>query len=415
MVHALLKDELVYEVNIRTDKAEDKVVALKKQLIDLLPITPAETIIETDFDPEEEILAITPKVQALEAEAERYSKSKERHALYRLKSMHWHLDNRLRRVVTTESDKSTVKKLLEARIAAVSQKLLIWVQPSGSAAEQSRQMECSGDKNVMKWNVKFNGKTDPRTFIERVEEMQQATGFTDERLFSSSPLLFTELGKIWYNGVKSQIYSWEQLKTILLEEFSPQDYDYQLMNEIRGRLQGTEEPAHLYFAFMSNLFDRLKRPLPESEKLEILRHNIQRDSIIQLALVEVETVAQLKDKCRKLESAKQLKPHLTHFDVGSGNKGVSSVQHEVQNQKVTDNNTRQLGSCYKCGMSNHNYKNCRVNPHINQGETSRYQGQHTFNRTQRRPPQQLHCFGCGEVGFTKTNCVKCNKSSISKN
>lgn len=411
-VHALLKDELLYEVEIRSDEPEDTAVALRKQLHELLDFAPAEAIIDTECEAEKEMLAVTTKVQLLEAELERYLKRKESHVLYRIKSLHWHLNNRVRRIKATDAEQATLKRVLEARVASVSRH--IPQQAQLSISEQPKMADCSGERNVLKWNIKFNGKTDPRSFLEKIQDMQQATGITDEKLFCSSPLLFVDLGKIWFNGVKAQVNSWDELKAILLEEFSPQDYDYQLIQEIRCRRQGADEPVHLYFAMMSNMFDRLKRTLPEAEKLEILRHNIRKDYIMQLALVEVDTVFELKEKCRKIEGACHMKPHFSQFDLSNNQMSEPrQLQQQPRNIQQSDIN-RKSGSCFKCGLGNHDFSKCRFRTAGTQN-VSQNQSKPDHIKRVGRTTQPIHCYGCGEVGFTKLNCVRCRTQSQSKN
>ncbi|XP_045773871.1 uncharacterized protein LOC123874715 [Maniola jurtina] len=76
---------------------------------------------------------------------------------------------------------------------------------SAAIVHESSLFECSSDKNVAKWNVKFNGTTDPRSFIERIEELQGCYGVSDAKLFRSAAQLFSDQALIWFRGLKHQL------------------------------------------------------------------------------------------------------------------------------------------------------------------------------------------------------------------
>ena len=159
--------------------------------------------------------------------------------------------------------------------------------------------------NILKWNVKFDGRSDPITFVEQVEEMRVAFGVSEAQLFNSAALLFVDVGKIWFDGIKGEVKTWGELQETLYREFLPSNHDYQLMAEIRLRTQGIDEPVHLYFAVMIALFNRLHTTISEAEKLQILQHNIRPQLAMQLCFHNFETVAELKEKCMLVEGCRQ--------------------------------------------------------------------------------------------------------------
>lgn len=73
---------------------------------------------------------------------------------------------------------------------------------------------------------------------------------------------------------------------MLLEEFLPHDFDYRLMLEIRSRTQGSDESIVQYLSIMQNYFARLRNPLSESEKLDIVKYNVRPFYTTQLGLVD---------------------------------------------------------------------------------------------------------------------------------
>lgn len=438
--HSLLRDELIYEVTIRSETPSGTVEGLRKQLRKLLIECPPEAILETDFLPDTEFQTITDKLGDLSTIVEKYTSTRDRYSANRSKALGCHLTHRLLRVfVDDDPEKLAVKTHLTAnlerllsRIDSVGQSSVVSNDniPAADVISQTvfpSHVICAGDRNIGKWGLKFNGQTDPRSFLERVDELQLASGVSDVSLFQSAAQLFVDQALLWYRGIREQISSWRDLKNILLLEFDPVDYDYRLLGEIRSRTQGLEEPIHIYISVMACMFARLKTPLSEEAKLEILLHNIRPSLSQQLALVNVTSIVELKDNCRKLEAARQR----ADFFVEPGKSGshtlsadfaykgrskqanaVNSVsekrptafgkpsapnnsyqQHNEANQhsrgqSTNFNRSTDAAVCYKCNRGGHNFRKCTAKP----------------------SKDNIRCFGCGKSGVIISNCQDCQNS-----
>lgn len=442
--HSLLKDELSYEVSIRSETPSSTVDGMRKQLRELLQECPPEAILETDFSDESELDIVSGKLQDLSTCVDRYLSLKDRYSSCRSKALGIHLYHRLIRI---QVDDDPAKALIKAELTSQLETLLSKVEGLGQSLGISGSVEhiqasginpqhtsnkeikvvCSGTQNVSKWNLKFNGLTDPRSFLERVDELKLAFGVSDASLFCSAAQLFSENALFWYRGIKDQVSSWKQLKDILLDEFDTPDYDYRLLGEIRSRTQGSDEPIHIYVAIMNCMFARLKTALSEEAKLEILLHNIRPTFSQQLALINIKSIAELKENCRKLEAAGQraqlfVEPSKScsntlssDFAYKGRSKQVNSVnvsanhssnnservKFEAPSQSVSRKqnsnqqhfhakSTHAQGSsnvpvCYHCGGTNHVFKFCK----------------------RKRITNSIKCFGCGKVGMKITDCDSC--------
>lgn len=414
--HSLLKDELIYEVSIRSETPASTVEALRKQLRGLLLECPAEAVLETEFAPESELRIIQEKLKELGVAVDRYTRLKDRYSQNRSRALGSHLYHRIIRIQSDDPAILTIKTELSDKLEVLLGKVEVASTPAPHEvnpffAPKEISVECSGDKNVSKWNLKFNGITDPRSFLERVDELQRSYGVSDIKLFNSAAQLFTEQALLWYRGIRDQVSCWSQLKEILLEEFGPVDHDYRLLGEIRSRTQGADEPVHIYFSIMTCMFARLKNPLSEDSKLEILLHNIRPQFSQQLALVQVTSIAQLKEQCRKLEAARQradlfVEPSRPSSSMlgtdfaykGKSHKPVQAVAASTTNAAGsagcpcadTYSKGRQFRKtakpiCFKCGKTDHNFSKCNGVP---EGGA-------------------VKCFGCGKVGVLRKHCTNC--------
>lgn len=450
--HSLLRDELFYEVTIRSETPASTVDGMRKQLRQLLLECPPEAISETDFSGDSELGIIETKLQDLSTNVNRFIQMKDRHSSTRSKALGNHLHHRLLRIKPGNSSEILeMKTVLTSQLESLLAKLENAGQSSGTHSSNDSNLQgcsssstqrvseainvvCSGNQNVAKWNLRYNGNSDPRSFLERVDELKSAYGVSDVALFCSAAQLFTDNALFWFRGIKDQVSSWTQLKDIFLNEFDTPDYDYRLLGEIRSRTQGFDEPIHIYVAIMSCMFSRLKNGLSEESKLEILLHNIRPSLSQQLALINITSIAELKENCRKLEAAnvraqlfveppksgantlsndfayKGRAKQVNSVNVGTKHSLDSShcstlstqpVSTSQQRSNVKPTHVRETSSspvCYRCGKTNHNFKFCKEKRNTNN--------------------VPIKCFGCGNEGVIFKDCGRCQSQkerSVSHN
>lgn len=400
--HLLNKEELTYEVTIRSETPAETVTLLRKQLRKLLTECSSEELIETDLEPGKEITEVERKLKELQTYCGSLDQAPK--TLARTKALAYHLYHRLNRI----KPESSVEKQKLASCSSLLQSLLKKIEPSEENAEDTQEEEAestpakTGEKNVAKWDVKFNGLTDPRSFLDRVEDLRRADGVSSAKLLNSAARLFTDQALVWFRSIRSKVTSWSELTKLLLLDFSAADYDFKLRNEICLRTQGADEPLHIYFSIMRCMFDRLHKQLPEEEKLDILKRNIRPFYSQQLALVEVTSIDDLEKKCKVIEVTRQRcvdfsEPEKQKFSVltseflykpkrasptvatvrtNQGSTGGQVNSSKFNQPKSTSNNnyhrmsntadqttenfrvasTRKI--CYKCGKTNHDFSKC---------------------------------------------------------
>ena len=210
----------------------------------------------------------------------------------------------------------------------------------------------------------------------------------NDRLFTLASELFTDAALLWYRGISDTVTCWNDLKKELLEEFLPTDYNLRLMNEIQARTQGVNESFSSYFSVMLNFFKRLLEPLSEKSKLEILMRNIRPEYSEHLALVKIESLSELKEKCKLIEKYKIKSQLFVEPPKVSASTLASDLAYKPnKSQQVAAVTVPQSVKmfCRRCRVNTHNLNNCTA-------------------------PRKKVCFRCGLAGYTTVTCPSCNKN-----
>lgn len=221
-----------------------------------------------------------------------------------------------------------------------------------------------------------------------------ARNVSSEEVFNSGIDLFEGDALIWFRAIRSEVGNWEDLKKCLRRDFQPYDYEYELWNEIRNRVQHDDESIHMYFACMANLFSRLPQLPTDDEKLGVLRKNIAPYYIHGLGLTKIKSVDELLEACRILEINRSMakkwgsrnKVHLR--DVLEPDLAASTSYSAQQNNlgKISSVST---SKCWNCENTGHLFSKCPL------------------------PREGVFCYKCGNCGTNKFNCPICSGKDLS--
>lgn len=277
---------------------------------------------------------------------------------------------------------------------------------------------------VSEWNVTFDGNSKKLyPFLERLTELALARNVSYNDLFNSAAEFFIGDAFVWYRSVKSSLNDWDSLIIKLKHDFLHDDIDDDLWEHIKKRKQKKHESTVVFIAHLEALFSRLSRPPAEISKVKHIRKNLLPEFISRLALIDINTVSELSELCRKLEESDYIKDksrprdevagidsagnsqrnfkvtrsnHKNNFNKNFKNNSYSSNQ-SGSNQNATFNKNHNLNKnskevktktsvvCWNCKLPNHTYLDCRAS-------------------------KSIFCFKCGEANVKVSTCPKCSKN-----
>lgn len=440
---SLQKAELEYEVSIRGSTPAGTVVKLREQIAKLGPLFPSEDILESSLPVSDDLKGISDALTKLRALIE---SSSDKNALLRAQNLICHLYHRLNRI----SGDSTVKQAYDSCVSefrSLSDRYEI-VKDSGAdtlasaSSEQSSVPQSSVPLPQLNVNVscersmagevtkfKFDGKSCVRSFIQRISDFAKARNISGAKLLSYSTEIFSGVALHWFRAVEEQISSWDDLISRLRADFSQEDYDYRLTDEIRARTQGETENITVYLSIMAGLFARLSKSLPEADKLEILLHNIRPCYASTLSsspnITDIDT---LRTLCRNYESI-QTRTLGFHEPprVSTGTLAPEFAYAGQSTSKFNNSNNNNFFNRNKRSFNNFNNSGCKGNNNNYVHAMQRSEQRNVFCprcrsnthslRQCRAKKDRIFCFKCGEVGVKTPDCPKCgiNNSVTPKN
>lgn len=455
-VNHLLDYELDYELAIRSIVTHRNVNDKRKMLSKLLrkekdANNPGSQIHfeEYDFDFRTEEAAINQSIVSITDLIIDFEGTNSDSAYLRIRSRLIHLTGRVNRLTVPEPDVQAVENfkkesyatcvLLESDLddkvtpAPQTPNLNFVPQQAAPVVNLSPVLSCSSNKQPLStWGVKFNGDSKfLYYFLERVSDLSQARGVTEDELFISAVELFVGDAFVWYRSVRTQVNDWNSLVVRLKKDFLPPYSDDEVWESIRHRKQKKNETITIFIAQLENLFNRLSTPAAEATKVKYIKRNLLPEYIQQLALHPVDSIATLANLCRNLEEAAYLtskrshNAHISYLDNSNTNlvqnsrsSSTSQTNHSNRNsnshrkpnsssQRQSVNFTSSSGSnsssqlkqavtseqvsgkaqvvCFNCRLPNHMYSACTLK-------------------------RKMFCFRCGEPNVRVSDCPKCSKN-----
>lgn len=425
-VNRLNQDELAYEVKIR-GIAAGTVDQMRHALAMALKLEKSGDSFKFPtypFSVEEDVVAVVAKLAELDPLVSSFNNSSTSTGFLKLQSRLSHTLNRIDHI----DDKSEERPDLLARTLALLDMLhkkaenfenLQSVPPQLSFLEQgpsgysspippsrrSSNVPAPPTANLTptnvkpipphKWDLKFSGDKKGLSlsaFLERVEELRIARHVSKEVLLESGIDLFSGRAYQFYLAYRNQVTSWDEFVVLLKEEYLSSNYNEKLFEEIRNRTQGPNESIGIYLAVMNGYFNRLTCPISEDTKLKIFMRNIAPFYQTQLALVEVTSVAQLRELGRRLEARKEavenfapprrinvLEPDLAYIHTSE-----ASVSSLASTSSSGSTRSQQEVVCYRCNQPGHRAIGCAAR-------------------------KGRFCYKCKKEGVTIKTCPDCSR------
>ncbi|KAI8116348.1 hypothetical protein CVS40_11568 [Lucilia cuprina] len=231
-------------------------------------------------------------------------------------------------------------------------------------------------------SARFNGgrsTSKVEDFITTILVFKEAEHISDQMALISLPLLLEGYASSWWQGVKHEANNFDEAIELLRTAFAPPKPDWRIYAEIFQDKQKLSESIYSFICRKRQLFAQLKERLPESTKINMVFSLINIQIREKIARESVETFQDLLSKARDVEL-------LNNENNPQSLKRSSEVKDNIQIK------------CSFCRKKNHTADVCYKR----------------LEMEKKKKPEEtkLNCYGCGAVGFYRSNCPTCNYKTV---
>jgi hypothetical protein len=279
---------------------------------------------------------------------------------------------------------------------------------------KSRRSDSDNDQRtpISRWPIKFSGEDDftVSDFLRHLRVTRKREKLSKEVLLRKIGCLLKGKAQEWYLSACRRFKKWHHFETGLKEAFTPADNDYFVMLQCENRKQAKNETFEIYLARMNRLFESLSYRLSEQMKLSILKQNIKPAHKVGVAMLDIHTVDELRQYCRRLDS---LDHSLYATPAQTAQTRISNHPHVFEIEESGNTRRRRNGSRNKSPQ----HERVEVNEVDRNFDRNSTQGQQP--RFQRNPdPQQQN--GRNEIGrsenqgFQRRQSFQPNRSTYTR-
>lgn len=154
------------------------------------------------------------------------------------------------------------------------------------------------------WKVSFDGKSDPITFLERLEELRALYRLSTDDLLLGISLLLRDNALLWYRNNRHRWNCWKAFETEFKQFYLPTDYAIRLEEEISRRVQQVNESGSDYVIELHTLLRRLPG-IPEEKMLYWLHRNMLPDYRQFIPKSSATSMHQLLDRIKEYEDLRK--------------------------------------------------------------------------------------------------------------
>lgn len=338
---------------------------------------------------------------------------------------------------TTDGDKITTGGRQSALITPPAAMTL----PPAAMALPPRAQVCDA---VRKWGIRFDGNTDPISFLERIEELTKCYQFNPHDLLVALPELLKEKVLLWYRNNQGQWRTWGDFVKSFKSQYLPPRFHFWLEEEIRNRTQGQRESATEYVTSIQTLMrrhgkfslqeqlERIYENLKPEYKLYIRRKDFLTLNELLLLAEEYEAVQSGATSFRPPPSPAQAYVFETAYNPrkskvkdsyqASSPVGIihespavsknPQVREPSPHRNFSHNQPKNQTAPFRDSRTNNqsNSRTTQPNPQVNNNVYSRQDvcwrcGKRGHRRPQCRGPAKIFCSWCGREGILSRDCT----------
>jgi len=153
---------------------------------------------------------------------------------------------------------------------------------------------------VRKWNLRFDGRKDAVSFLERLEELLDAYAMTPDEVLRAMPELLHGQALLWFRNNREFWDTFVQFRRMFEAQFFPPGYRRNLDEEIRKRTQGETESFREFVIALTTLVRR-SGEYSNQQKLNLVYSNMRPEYKFMIRRQDFTTLPELIERAEEFE------------------------------------------------------------------------------------------------------------------
>jgi len=218
---------------------------------------------------------------------------------------------------------------------------------------------------MRKWGCYFDGR-DPIAFLERVEELKIAYGFSGEQMLKGLPELLRGETLLWYRNNRCDWSTWIEFEKAFRTQFLPRRYQAALRREIAGRRQN---PGEKFAKYATDILTLMRRAgnYSRDEQLDRVYENMHPEYKIYVRYDDATSLAELQTRATEFE------------DIEQQRRDCRKTERAPTTTATVAGTYNRAECCWRCKQRGHTRFDCK------------------------RPPKKF-CSQCGKDGVLTRHC-----------
>ena len=156
---------------------------------------------------------------------------------------------------------------------------------------------------------KMDDPSDPLQYLERCEDYLALHSLTNTELMATLRNVLHGTSRDWWDVARGEVHTWSEFKQRFRSAFLSEDYEDELAERVRTRVQRETESIRDFAYMYQSLCKRWKAEISESEIIKLILKNINPQLASQLRSSRVATVEELVRLGQQLEKDRDNQHH----------------------------------------------------------------------------------------------------------
>ena len=237
-----------------------------------------------------------------------------------------------------------------------------------------------------------NNDIEAESFLGNISTYKIVEKIPDEDALNGLSIVLQGDPQTWWFGIKKEVKSWKEFEKRFRDTFAPKKMNYQVLQDIIEKKQDKQTNTEIFVARKRALIAQIETDIAVNLQIDMvygqlrfqIREKIPRDSI--------KSFDELLSRAKEIE------------------RNIAEKEKHFHSEQEKSEKPKKKIRCNYCKLIGHTIDVCRKRLAADRGKTepAKMKDNPPIHLDVPNLRTKLVCYGCGEPGFVRSRCPKCN-------